>query len=201
MANNGNLSGGRALTRWMQQDAVQGSVVQRIIDAVNNLGRSVGASPIGQLSAPAPPQGLNIKAVNGTVHATITDASPIGKPLHYFLEYDTSPAFTQPHVLHNGTSRSIPPFTLPAKNDAGDAQPWHFRAYSSYQGSLASDKVTFGGASGATPVNVGGALNMTLLPSTGAGTASPNGTQGGQGFGNVAARPAQGPKRSVGSGQ
>lgn len=198
MSDNGNLSGGRALTRMMQTDAITGNLFQRIITAVNNLGQNAGVSPTGQREAPTAPNSLSIKATGGYVHAQITDNNPLNKGIHYFVEADTNPSFSQPIVIPHGPSRTIHPFPLPAFDDAGNAQSWHFRSYSQYPGSLPSEKTVFGGASGATPVSVGGATNMTLLPSTGSGTASPNGTQGGSGFGKVSVRPAQGPKRSVG---
>lgn len=196
--NNGNLSGGRALTRLMNSDAITGSLVQKIITAVNNMGRNSGVSPTGQLPAPPAPESLSVKASGGYVHAVITHNAPIQKPMNYFVEYDTSPDFTQPHVVDYGTSRTHHPWPLPANDDAGNPQSWHFRTYAQLPGSQSSARTVFGGASGATPVNVGGSTNMTMIPSTGSGTASPNGTQGGQGFGNTSVRPAQGPKRSVG---
>lgn len=198
MSSNGDLSGGRALTRLMQTDAISGSLVQKIITAINNMGRNAGVSPTGQLSAPTAPNGLDVKASGGFVHVQITDNNPLNKGIHYFVEADTNPSFSQPIVIPHGPSRTIHPFPLPANDDNGNAQSWHFRAYAQYPGSLASAKTVFGGASGATPVSVGGSTSMTLLPSTGSGTASPTGTQGGQGFGKTSTRPAVGPKRSVG---
>lgn len=198
MSANGNLDGGRALTRWRQTDAIQGALIDRVIAAVNNLGRNAGVSPTGQLAAPTQPNSVMVKAAGGYVHVQITDNNPLNRGIHYFTEADTNPNFTQPIVIAHGPSRTSHPFPLPANDDAGNPQPWHFRTYAQYPGSVASPATVFGGVSGATPVSVGGAVNMTLLPSTGSGTASPAGTQGGQGFGNTSSRAAQGPKRSVG---
>lgn len=197
MSNNGNITGGRALTRWLQTDAIQGSLIQKLIGGMNNLARNAGVSPTGQLTAPLPPNSLIIKAAGGVVHAQITDNNPLQKPIHYFLEHDTDPNLTQPHVVHMGPSRNVT-LTLPANDDNGRPQPWHFQAYAQYPGSQASSRIVYGGATGAIPVSVGGGVNMTLPPSMGSGTAAPNGTQGGQGFGNNNTRPAVGPKRSVG---
>jgi hypothetical protein len=195
---NGNLTGGRALTRLMQSDAITGSLVQKIITAINSLGLNAGVSPTGQLAAPTAPSAVAVKAAGGYVHVQITDNAELNKGIHYFTEADTNPSFTQPIVIAQGPSRTSHPFPLPANDDDGNPQDWHFRSYSQYPGSPASTKTVFGGQGGPTPVSVGGAVSLTLLPSTGSGTASPNGTQGGQGFGAVSVRPKQGPKRSVG---
>jgi hypothetical protein len=199
MAANGDLAGGRALARWMQTDAISGSLVQKIILAVNNMGRNAGVSPTGQLVAPVQPNALSIKASGGYVHAQITDNNPVNKGVHYFLEADTTATLSRPIVVAMGPSRTSHPFPLPAFDDNGNAQNWHFQCYAQYPGSQPSAKTVFGGQSGATPVSVGGTTNMTLLPSNGSGTASPTGSQGGSGFGKVSARPAVGPKRSVGA--
>jgi hypothetical protein len=61
-------------------------------------------------------------------------------------------------------------------------QVWYFRAYSQYPGSHPGPKVLFGG-NNATSVNPGGTQAMTLLPSTGSGTAQNSGQEGGSGFG------------------
>lgn len=198
MSATGDLDGGRALSEQMSKDAIAGSLFQKIITGVNRLAQNAGVSPTGQRPAPSPPDSLAIKASGGYVHAQFTDNSPVDKGVHYFLEADTNPNFTQPIVIPHGPSRTIHPFPLPAMDDQGNAQAWHFRGYSQYPGSMPSPPVVFGGASGATPVSVGGATTMTLLPSGGSGTASPTGTQGGSGFGKVSSRPAQGPKRNVG---
>lgn len=171
------------------------SALTKLEDSVNLIGRHVGVNPTGGLPAPSPVQGLAVKAASGFVHVAITDNSPANKNLQYFVEYDTDPAFKQPHVIDMGASRTHPPFALPANNDGAAAQSFYFRAYSQYHGSPAGKKVNFGGTA-PTAVSPGGTVNMTLLPSTGSGTASPFGTQGGQGLGTVISRPQVGPKRT-----
>lgn len=151
---------------------------------------------MGQLSAPPPPDSVNVVASGGFAHVQITHNAQVNKGINYFTEVDTNPNFPQPHVIDHGTSRSSHPFPLPAFDANGNAQSWHFRSFSQYPGSLPSSPTTFGGSNGATPVSVGGTVNLTMLPSTGSGTASPQGGQGGHGFGVVATRPALGPKRS-----
>lgn len=177
--------------QWIQ------SALQRIEDSVNNLGQNTAAAPKGILPAPPVIQQLTVKT-NGTglVHAVITDNNPIAKNLHYFVEYDTNPHFTQPQVAHLGVSRQMAPINLPAQDDDGNPQTFFFRAYSQYPGGKPSAPIVFGGET-ATPVAPGGAQALTLLPSTGSGTAQASGQQGGSGFGRVLNRPAPGPKRNV----
>jgi hypothetical protein len=172
-----------------------GEVLRKIQDGINNTGMHIAVDPAGTIPPPPPVQQLNVKT-NGTgmVHAVITDNNAIQKNLHYFVEYSTDPAFPQPHVAHLGASRSMEPITLPANDDNGNPQKFYFRAYSQYPGGLPGPVVHFGGDT-PTAVNPGGTQNMTLLPSTGSGTAQATGQQGGQGFGKILDRPTIGPKR------
>jgi hypothetical protein len=165
------------------------NALQRIQDGVNRLGQHIGADASETMPAPAPIQNLTVKANGGLVHAVISDNNPIQKNLHYFVEYDTDPNFSKPHVVHLGVSRSMAPMTLPAKDDSGNPQTFHFRAYSQYPGALPGPAINFGGQT-PTAVNPGGSGQLTLIPSTGSGTAQSTGEQGGSGFGKVLFRGA-----------
>lgn len=173
-----------------------GRALRGIVDGLNGLSQNVSVDSTSTLPPPPTIQQLNVKTDgNGNVHAVINDSNPIQKNTHYFLEFATDEAFTQPHVVHLGPSRTMRPMPLPAFDDNGKAQSWHFRAYSQQQGSMPSPPVNFGSPGKATPVSVGGTSRLTLLPSTGSGTAPPSGQSAGQGFGKTLFRPAQGPKR------
>lgn len=178
------------------KDPVMRSALLSIQDAINNLGTHVAADPVGETSAPPPLQAVNVKTAGETVHVTFTHNVPINKGVHYFLEYANDPSFRQALVTHNGTSRTIPPFTLPTKDDNNATQTWYFRGYTQYPGSNPSAKVNYGGTN-PTAVTLGGTTSLTLLPSTGSGTAAPDGTQAGSGFGTIQSRPAIGPKRNI----
>ena len=174
-----------------------GTALQRIEDAVNGLATNAAVAAKGKIPSPPTIQQLNVKTDgNGLVHAVISDSNPIQKGLHYFVEYSTDSAFSQPHVVHLGASRSMSPIILPAKDDNGVAQKFFFRAYSQYPGSDPSAPQHFGGNT-PTAVDPGGAAQMTLLSSTGSGTAQNSGEQGGSGFGTVLNRPTAGPKRVI----
>lgn len=160
-----------------------GLMMAKVRDAINQTANAVGVDSTAMQAAPHPPQQINVKAANGTVHVTLQDSSKRSRALNYFVEHDTDPSFPNPHVVHLNVSRGTF-LSLPALNDAGDAQNWYFRGYSMLPGSTkASQHVIFGGANAPTPVDVGGTTQLTPLASTGAGTASTTGQQGGHGFG------------------
>jgi hypothetical protein len=165
-----------------------------IVDAVNGLSQNISADSTSTLPAPTPIQALTVKANGGLVHAVITDTAALQKNTHYLVEMDTDPSFSQPQVFHLGPSRTMAPIMLPAQDDDGNPQTFHFRAYKQQPGGLPSTPVNFGGTS-PTPVSPGGSQKLTLIPSTGSGTAQPSGEQGGSGFGKTLYRPTQGPKR------
>ena len=92
------------------------------------------------------------------VHVTINDASSISTSTEYFVEHDTDPNFGHPHVEHFGASRGKF-FNLPANDDNGNPQPWHFRIFAE-PWFAAVFPVYFGGSS-PTPVTLSGSTNMT----------------------------------------
>jgi hypothetical protein len=172
--------------------AYLGNALQLLQESVNNLGKNVAVDPVGTLPPPPAIQQLTVKTNGqGLVHAVITDNNAIQKHLNYFVEYDTDASFPQPHVVHLGASRSMAPMTLPAMDDNGNPQKFFFRAYSQYHGSHPGPKVHSGVA-----VDPGGTHMLTLLPSTGSGTAAANGQEGGSGFGKVLLRPATAKKKA-----
>jgi len=179
-----------------ETDPVKRSAMLAIQDAINNLGNHLAADPVGETSVPPPLQAVNVKTSGEMVHVTFTHNVPVNKNIHYFLEYDNDPSFPQPHVVHNGTSRTFTPFTLPALDDNNDAQNWYVRGYPQTPGSNPATPVNFGGAT-PTALPLTGTTAFTLQPSTGSGTAAPDGRQGGSGFGFIQTRPALGPKRNV----
>src|SRR5258708_14722760 len=145
--------------------------LRKVQEATNNMGQHVAVDPTGTMAKPPTVQQLTVKT-NGTglVHAVVSDNNPIQKGLHYFVEYDTDPSFKQPHVVHLGASRSMPPITLPGGDDNGNPQKFYFRAYSQYPGSHPGEPVHFGGTT-QTPVDPVGILLITLVSSTESGTA------------------------------
>lgn len=127
---------------------------------------------------PAPPQvsSIVVTAANGWFNVVLTDNGDVNAGVEYFIEYSTTAGFQQPVVVHNGASRT-------AVLNLGN-QTLFWRAYSQYQNPLSqpSPPIVFGGT---TPLGVvgGGATVPPAVASTGSGTGSTNGQQGGSGFG------------------
>lgn len=179
------LDGGRYLSDLYSRDSIQATFLDSIIRAINKLGTATGADPVGDVTPPPPVNAITIKASGELIHATLSHAAVVTRAINYFLEADTSPSFTQPHVMDLGSSRTHV-FHLPTFDDAGGIHNWYFRAYAQYPGSKPSKPTVLGGLGNPTAVKLQGPSKLTLLPSTGSGTASPTGQQGGQGRGKAA---------------
>jgi hypothetical protein len=192
-----DLNGGEFLADLLNKDVRHGMLLQKIITAVNQVGKAAGVAPVGQVAAPSAPDGIQVATAGETVHVSVTHNAPVDRGIHYFTEISTSPSFNQPIVHDHGTSRTPAPFTLPTKDSNGNTQKYYFRSYSQLPGGPPSAPVVHGGIGNPTPVTMGGSTQLTLLPSAGSGTAPANGQSAGQGFGKQFNRPAVGPKRQV----
>jgi len=207
--NKAQLSGGRELSYLTQKDALFGSLIQRIITAVNTIGANTAVSPTGKLSAPAPIDSIDVQGTldkdtntltvpSEHLHWTMTHNASVQKGIQYMTEIDTDPNFPQPHVIDHGCSRSGF-VSLPAMN--GDQQNvYYMRSYPQYHGSDPAPRTTLGGRDGAIKIVLTPPASATghgLLASKGSGTASHTGQQGGKGLGTVLKRPAPGPQRNL----
>lgn len=190
MSQRRNFDGGKELTAIRNENPVLGNWMRRVGAALNRLGVNTGTSPVGRSAPPPPVGGLNIKANGEMVHATINDASAATTSREYWIESATNPNFLYPHTEHLMASRGKF-FNLPSKTDSGTPHSWYFRAYSQEPGSEPSAPVYFGGLS-PTPVTLSGSTQLTPLQSTGSGTASDTGGQGGWGRGKTPIRLAGG---------
>jgi len=183
----GILTGGRALTKWVQEEGVKGTLVQKIIDAVNTLADNVGSSAVGRLTAPPPINGLNVTVGGEFAHITVNHNAPIRQGIHYFVEVATNPNFIGAHPIHFGTSRTRDPIHLAPLDSSGAPQSWYARGFCQYVGSDPSVPVAYGGTR-PSPIVTTGTTRLTWNPSTGSGTASNSGSQIGWGFGKVQER-------------
>ncbi len=204
---NQQLQGGQELSYIAQKDAYAGTLFGRLIQAVNTLAKNAGVAAVGKVSPPPPVDSISVSGnapSNGiltvpnseVLHWTIQHNQEVHKGVHYFSEIDTSPSFTNPHVIHHGTSRTGF-LSLPTKNSSNVQQTYYLRSYAQYPGSDPAKPTVLGGSSGAIGIRMGGTSQTSLLPSTGSGTAAANGSQGGHGFGVVLTRPAPTTKRNV----
>jgi hypothetical protein len=162
---------------------------QYLVPSITRTAQNAAVSPTGNAAAPQSPSQISVAAAGEMVHVSLTDNSALNRGVQYFTEISANdPSFRQPIVFHHGTSRTPPPFPLPSKDGSGNPVSYYVRSYSQYPGSPPSTPVVHGGAAHPTAVTLSGATQLNLLPSTGSGTASGNGTQGGQGFGKSPVR-------------
>jgi hypothetical protein len=190
-----DFDGGQLLAEVENTYPKLGILLRKYQQALNTLGQNAAAAPIGELSAPSKPAAVNVKVAGEIAHVTVNDPEPLQRGAQYHVEVANNPQFSQPHVEHLGSSRGRF-LTLPTNGDDGAQHTWYVRAYSQYQGSQPSAYTNYGGDQPAG-FTMSGGTNMTPLPSTGSGTASNDGQQGGSGLGKVIFRPAPAPKRSV----
>jgi len=142
--------------------------------AIDNIALKTNVDSLGnQIAAPPIIGMLSVTAAGGVFDAVITDAGTISKDIIYFLEYSVNANFTQPHVIQLNSSRTWRGFL--------GSGTLFWRGYSQYRGSLPSAPVNFGAPTGV--VGGGAIAGPAIQASTGSGTASNTGEQGGQGLG------------------
>jgi len=202
---NAQLEGGQELAWTETLYPRLGQLLRRIIGAVNLTAQNASVSSVGKITPPPPIDSINVQGAlsNGVLtcpseilHWTMTHNQTVQKGIRYFTEIDTSPNFTQPHVIDHGTSRTGF-LSLPTKDQNSNTQTYYMRSYAQYQGSDPTKPTVFGGITGAIKIHMTGSSQTTLLASTGSGTASPTGQQSAQGLGKNLTRPAPSPKRSL----
>jgi len=148
--------------------------LQSLRDGIDTIGQKLSVNPQGPTIAPTPPQALNVVASGGITHVTITDNSPRTRHVNYFVEYDTSPNFSNAHPLHLGIGRSarIPTFMGPT--------PIYVRAYAMYPDGPRSTLIYHGSPISPTPILDGApTVGPSLPPTPGSGTS----THAGYGYG------------------
>lgn len=183
----GVLAGGRALTKWVQDNPTQGALLQKIITAVNTLADNVGASAVGRSAPPPPINMVNVKVSGEYAHITLYHSGEIQQGVQYGVEVATNPAFAGAHLIDFGTSRTRDPIHLAALDDDGNPQKWYVRATPQNPGSDPATPTNYGGPS-PTPITPTGSTRLTWNPSTGSGTASNTGQQPGWFYGKIQRR-------------
>ncbi len=168
---------------WSKIAPRLGPMFDKIQSSINQTAQVLGADPTNLKETPKPITALNVKTSGEMAHVTLDDHSARSRALHYFVEYGNNTNFSGAHVEHLGASRGRV-LNLPTNDDHGHPQNWYFRGYSMEPGSeKPSSHVYFGQQGAPTPVVMSGSTNLSLLPSTGAGTASSTGQKSGEGFG------------------
>jgi hypothetical protein len=201
---NSDLSGGQELSKLTQKDFDNGSLLKRIIEAVNSVARHASVAAVGKVDPPPPINSIQVQgAYSGNVitapsehlHFTVTHTGELNKGVQYIHELSTDPNFRDEntHIIDGGCSRSAFVHLPTYLNDGVTKQEYYLRSYSQYHGSDAQKPTVLGGLASPTKIIMTGNSPSTLLSSTGSGTANTRG----QGLGVVLTRPAPGPKRSV----
>lgn len=162
---------------------------------VATVAQNAAVGTTAEIAAPSAPASVNVKVAGEIAHVTIEDPQELQRGAQYHVELATNAQFSAPHVEHLGSSRGRF-ITLPTNDDGGTPHTWYARGYSQYQGSQPSTFTYFGGASPAG-FQMQGATNLTPLTSTGSGTASTDGQQGGWGLGKTLVRGAPQPAKRV----
>jgi hypothetical protein len=188
------IAGAELLQQLRLAQPKTGLLIDSLIDGINSMAAHLGVDPTGKVAPPDPISSIAVAAGPDLMHVTLTDNSQVKKGTNYFVEHSVDNGATW-HVTHLNASRGVV-LALPTKNAAGTKYNYLVRGYSQLPGSDAQpSKITHGGTYTPTNVQLTGTAAMDLLPSTGSGTASVNGQQGGQGLGTDLTRPAIGPKR------
>jgi hypothetical protein len=144
---------------------------------IGNVAQQTNSSRASQPSAPPKISALNVTAADGIFDAKITDTSASYRGIEYFLEHSPTPHFSAPTVIHLGTTRNW--------RGALGNQSLYWRAYSGYSTSPASAPVYHGGAQPKVVVGGGQSSGPPMQASSGSGTATTRGNQGGSGYGKT----------------
>lgn len=204
---NAQFEGGDELSYLAQKDTYLGKFLRRVVDAINTTAKNASVSAVGLFPTPPKVDSINVAGVFSASNNTITTTSEhlhwtlehnqqTHKGIKYITEIDTTPGFTQPHQVFHDSSRSGF-LSLPAQKDDGSPQLYYMRSYPQYHGSDPAAPTVLGGLSNPTAIVLTGSSKMSLLPSSGSGTASTTGQQGGKGLGDVLTRPSPATKRNV----
>ena len=185
--------GGELLTLIENENPRLGQLFRRYEKAISTLSTNTGASATGYVPPPDAPQNVIVNKI-GDEHLQITveHTSPVNKGIEYFAEISTQGPGINPRVEHLGASRApANPIFLPTKDLSGNTHQYHLTVYAQQPGSPPSNVHVYSG----NPITMSGTTEADHTPSTGSGTAAPNGSQGGSGWGKVLQRPAPAPKR------
>lgn len=205
---NQQLEGGRELPYLEQKDNYLGSLLKRIISAVNSTATNAGVASVGKTSPPPKIDSINVQgtqagntitAPSEILHHVLVHNQSVDRGVSYFSEVDTDPSFPQPHVLSHGASRTsfltLPTYSSAANKIANIKTNYYLRSYAQNPGSDPCAPTVLGNIGGTIAIQMTGSSVTALLPSTGSGTAAQTGQQGGKGLGTVLQRPTPQPKR------
>ena len=128
--------------------------------------RQVNGNAEGQPQSPPAINSVKVTGQNGHFNVAIEDAGQVNRGIRYYVEHDTDPSFSNPHVVHLGDSRNANLFL--------GNQQLYFRAYSAYGSSAPSAAAYHGSPTTPLAVRGGGSIGgPAKLASQGSGTGAP----------------------------
>jgi hypothetical protein len=186
------LYGGKELAQLNRKSPSLGSLFSRLIAAHNHVAAQAGIDPVGQASAPPPPQGVDVTVLGEQAHIRVTDNNPTDRARTYFTEVHTNPNFTAPvMVVQHGATRDAQ-VILPTNNSGATMQDYYMRTYSQTPGSPPSSPIAY-----PTYITMDGSTQGDVPASSGSGTSPASGTVSAEGFGSYPTRKATGVLRQV----
>ncbi len=181
----GQLDIGQFIGEIRSKDPHLATTLQTITDGINQVSKNAAVGAVGDIAAPKPPDAVTVKTSGEMMHVQISHTGPVQRNIQYFTEISSNASLAgAPIVVAHGSSRTPSPIILPTYQDGGTTKhTYTVRSYAQYPGSPPSAYVY---AQGTFQMN--GSTVMTLLPSTGSGTAPNTGQSAGQGLGKFQTR-------------
>lgn len=147
-----------------------------LIPSIQKTAENAAVDTSTQISAPAPPEAVQVTTSGEMMQVVVNHQSPITKGVHYIYSVSTNPQFIGAQVEVKPATRAPLHFTLPTKTADGLATHQYYVAVQTqYPGSQPSAP-TYHGGQAPSPVTMNGATTMDISPGTGTGTAT-NGAQ------------------------
>ena len=151
-----------------------------------NIEQQANGNASGQPAAPPPLDSLSVTGKDGHFSIALQHNAAFSRGVRYYVEHDTSPAFTNPQVINLGDSRNHNVFL-------GNG-PRYWRAYAAYNASAPSRPTYFGSAVQPAPVEGGGSIGPPAVQrSQGSGTGA-----AGQGLSGPGPVPMRSPLTGIG---
>lgn len=156
-----------------------------LIPSIQKTAENAAVDTSTQISAPAPPEAVQVTTSGEMMQVVVNHQSPITKGVHYIYSVATNPQFIGAQVEVKPATRAPIHFTLPAKSTVPDdpSHPtannhqYYVAVQAQYPGSPPSSPTYLGGVSPSpvmlTPTTP---TRMDIQPGTGTGTAT-NGAQ------------------------
>src|SRR4051812_18097168 len=93
---------------WIRQkDPRLYEALKAVQDQTTNIEKQGNFNATGHPAPPPPINGLKVTTgPAGEFQIAITDNGEVGRGINYWVEHDTSPNFTNPHIVDMGQSRN-----------------------------------------------------------------------------------------------